>query len=312
MRRIRLLAAGVLVLAGGWATAVPPRIPVDEIFKNRSGVLYLGGVRPAADFRQRKQAEALVLKQELEAQCKLPFRVITTRYFNLAYRCPENEIRTLAHYLERFFHDIYPRYFRYEPRAPFRVVYFRTQREFYEMTGSDAYGFYRADRRTMYTWARSGHGTLWHEMIHAFVHDNVAADPQQWFNEGLASFYEMAFLKNERVDEGYSNWRMPALKAALARGKVPPLKTFLLEQRMGIDFGYAHARFFFCYLWTKNRLVPFVRGYLYDLLPRYRGEALGRAAVRLAERLLGYPIEKINADYLALVRRTGANQKLVR
>lgn len=191
MRRIRLLAAGVLVLAGAWggAATVPVRTPAGEIFKNRSGIWYLGSVRTAADFRQRKQAEALVLKQELESLCKLPFRVITTRYFNLAYRCPENEIRFLAHYLERFFHDIYPRYFRYEPRAPFRVVYFRTQREFYEMTGSDAYGFYRSDQRTLYTWARSGHGTLWHEMIHAFVHDNTEAEPQQWFNEGLASFF---------------------------------------------------------------------------------------------------------------------------
>lgn len=81
---------------------------------------------------------------------------------------------------------------------------------------------------------------------------------------------------------------------------------------MGIDFGYAHARFFFCYLWMKNRLVPFVRGYLYDLLPQHHGEALGQAAIRLAERLLGSNIDKINADYLALVRRTGTNQKLWR
>ena len=289
------------------------RIPVKRIFTGISGgVFYLGKTRTSAGFRKLKRREGALFLKKLHASFPVKFRLHTTRYFNIAYRCPDARIRWLTYFLKQFFRDVYPRYFRHEPGRPFRVVYFRNRREFFRYTGSEAYGFYLSSDRALYTYANSGHGTLWHEMIHAFVDDSCQRDPQQWFNEGFASFYEMAFLRRGLVSEGYSNWRMPRLKAALKAGTVPHLKDFMMEQWMSVPFGYAHARFFFCYLWTKRRMVPFVRGYLYELLPKYSGHRLGQEAVRLAQRLLGKSIDVINKEYLAMVRQTGTDWKLRR
>lgn len=311
-----LLAAGALQLISGGSeqkpASPPPGVPLSMLRQHRSGVFYLGTLHTAPAYRRIKTSEARQLRTAVQQKFGIPFRVRTTRYFNLAYRCPAAEINRLSRYLERFFADIYPRFFRYEPAAPFTVVYFQTAAEFTRHTGSRAYGFFRPSERTMYTWAGSGHGTLWHEMIHAFVHDNTDSFVPQWFSEGFASFYEMAFLINGRVSEGYSNWRMPQLHRAIRRNQVPPLQQFMRRDRMQIDFGYAYARFLFCYLWQHRIMVPFVRGCLYSIFPRYSGEARFRETVKLLEKLRGKRLAVINRELIRLAAATPKNRKLSR
>lgn len=290
----------------------PPRTLFHKITARPGRIFYLGVQRTTAQYRNIKQHESRTLQQSLERRYRIKFKSRSTRYFNFAYRCPEHRINRLVRYLNSFFKEIYPRYFRWEPQTPFNIVYFRNKAEFTRHTGSHAYGFFRPAERTLYSWNGSGHGTLWHEMIHAFVHDNSEHFIPQWFNEGLTSFYEMAFLRNGKVSEGSSNWRMPRLHEAIRTGKAPHLRDFLQRDWMQVDFGYAQARFFFCMLWKKHKMVPFVRKYLYTLLPAYSGKELGRQTVKLAEKLTGKNIEEINREFLQLAKNTPKNRKLIR
>ncbi|GMT49698.1 MAG: hypothetical protein IEMM0008_1237 [bacterium] len=222
-------------------------------------------------FQKIKSKELSILRKNLKKKYHLKFKIRHSKYFNIAYTCSDKQMNHLQHYLEQFFSQIYPKYFIYEPTAPWNVVYFNTKRQFVQKARSNAYGYYSSSDKTFYTYSRSGHGTLWHEMIHAFMDSNLSVEPHEWFNEGLTSFYEMAFLINGRVSEGYTNWRMPFLQEAIRNNKFTPLKKFLKDKEMQEDFGYAEARFFFCYLWVHNKVVPFVRGYLYRLAQNIKG-----------------------------------------
>lgn len=273
---------------------------------------YMQGPIDKKRYRTLKKQELQAFRSSLAHEFQVPFRYDHSKYFNLAYRCTPARLRHLKYFLVQFFQQVYPRYFRYQPVYPFRVVFFANSSEFRRHTGSRAYGFYRSSNKTFYTYAYSGHGTVWHEMIHAFVDATISQEPQQWFNEGLASFYEMAFLVNGKVVEGYANWRMPHLKQAIASGTMVHLKDFMLDHWMQQAYGYAAARFMFCYLWVHGKMKPFVHAYLYRLCPRYQGRELGKQAIATMEKLLGKDIETINSEYLAMARATRTDQKLVR
>lgn len=165
----------------------------------------------------------------------------------------------------------------------------------------------------MNTYVGSGHGTLWHELTHGFVDANVSRSnvvTPAWFDEGFASFYEMAFLDHGRVLEGYTNWRLPMLQASLRAGKVMPLKEALRYTGFTDRFNYAEARFFFVYLWVHGKMDDFVQSYIYEILPQKIGAERDAATVRLVERLLAKDIDTIDREYRAMALKLAPNVKL--
>lgn len=242
------------------------------------------------------------------------------------------KLRALTDYVRAFYEQVYPRFYRYEPGRPFRIVYFATGRDFRAATGSPAYGFYRPDEHVLYTYLNSGHGTLWHELIHAFAAENARHSlTPQWFSEGFASFYEMAFLIDGRVSEGYTNWRLPQMQADLRADRVAPLRIALARPRFRMldrdisaaessdraagRYGYAEARFLFCYLWMHGHLERFVRDVSYEIRPRVLGEEddpaqLGPAMIQRLEALTGKSLEELDLEIRRLALRLKKNEKL--
>ncbi len=233
-----------------------------------------------------------------------------SKYFNLAYRCTEAEANSLEYITNVFFKYVYPLYFRYEPEHPFQIVYFANKPEFTEHTSSDAYGFYQPSTKTLFTYAHSGEGTLWHELMHAFVDANIEHNIPQWFSEGLASFYEMGGIHNNTFVEGYTNWRLPLLQKMLANKTYLPLPAFVAESTMSEDNAYAKARFLFCYLWVYDKMVPFTKTYLYELSARYKGKELGEKAIAEMEKLVGKDIIAIEKEYKIWAMQMLPSQKL--
>jgi hypothetical protein len=273
-------------------------------------IQYCGKKYSKEEYLKKKSDELQSFSKTLESKYGLTFKTRSSKYFNIAYRISEQEMNHLQTYLLYFFRHVYPRYFIYEPRQPMRVVYFETKELYVTKTGCDAYGFYQPDSKTLYTYAYSGHGTLWHEMIHAFVDDTIDCSPQQWFNEGFASFYEMSFLDNNAVVEGYTNWRLPQLQEVLRQGRMTPLKRFLSNESMEEEFGYTEARFLFCLLWINNKMEPFVKSYLYEICPKYTGKQRSAMTIKKIESLLGKDIDTIQKEYSDLALKLNKNQKL--
>ncbi len=146
-------------------------------------------------------------------------------------------------------------------------------------------------------------------MMHALVHRHARCEPQEWFNEGLASFYEMASLDHGRITAGFTNWRQPILRAAIRSGKVTRLRALLQKTTLGAA-DLALARFLFVYLWLHGANVPFARTYLETHCPKARGAALGTLAAGTLETLLGRSLHDIERDLFARALELDANLKL--
>lgn len=281
-------------------------------------IFYLNKIISTEEYEKNKKEELKIYKDDLKSLYKLEFNTHYTKHYNIAHRCNSNQVSKMDSYLKVFFDDIYSRYFIYEPRFTLRIIFFKTKAEFIKVMGYNTYGvyfpesdeFYTATERTLYTYCGSGDGTLWHEMVHSFVDLNTDYDVQQWFNEGFASFYEMGSIQKGKFIEGYTNWRHPELQRIIREKKLTPLKKFLLSEDMREDYGYAAARFLFCYLWMENKMIPFVQSYVYELSPNYSGKELGQKTIQKLEELTGKSIDQIESEYITLALKHKKYEKL--
>lgn len=261
-------------------------------------IFYLSHYQSKTELNKQKEAELLNFKETLKTDLKLDFKMKSyNKYFNIAYRCTDAQAQALEYVSSIFFRDTYAKYFLYEPQNPFQIVYFATKAEFQTHTKSSAYGFYRPSEKTLYTYTGSGEGTLWHELMHAFMYANINHNTQQWFTEGFASFYEMAAIQNNKFVEGYTNWRLPLLQQMLKKKDNLLLKDFLTEKEMSEDNAYAKARFLFCYLWAYNKIIPFSKSYLYELSAKYKGKELAQKSIEKMEELVGKKFSEIETEY---------------
>ncbi len=274
-------------------------------------VFYLKKRYTQNNLKSIKNKELINWQKTLQEKYNLEFKTHHyQKYFNIAYRCTDAQRNQLEYVSTLFFKDTYQKYFKYEPQNPFQIVYFATKEEFRQYTKSSAYGFYQPSTKTLFTYTGSGEGTLWHELIHAFVDTNISQNIQQWFSEGFASFYEMGGISDNSFIEGYTNWRQPILVEMLGRKDYLPLDIFLEENEMSEDNAYAKARFLFCYLWINNQMIPFVNAYLYELSPRYKGKELTKKTIDKLEELIGKKISEIEKEYKELAKKLPAYQKL--
>jgi hypothetical protein len=117
------------------------------------------------------------------------------------------------------------------------------------------FGFFTGDQLVMNY--RTGGGTLVHELVHAYLDENVKEVPT-WFNEGLASLYERSSSGKGEI-RGYPNWRLPILQKAIKRKETVPLATLLSLtpaqfQGEGRGLHYAEARYLLYHLQEEGRL----------------------------------------------------------
>ena len=264
------------------------------------------------EYQQIKTNEGESLRSSLRILLEKDFKIKTTRYFNIAYRCSDVKINELARGLLFFHEKIYSKYFSHHLQRPVSVVYFRNKHEYTRHLGDGTCAYYFPETHTLFTYPSSGIGSLWHEVIHAYVHANCETKPQKWFDEGFASFYEMSFVAGDTIREGYINWRHPEVKVIARQGKLIHLKEFLTADRFTVSYGTGMGRLLFCYLWTQNKLVPFVREYTAQLSKRNRAAMRGRESRQLLERLLGKNIEDIQRDLTSFALQVRKNQKLKR
>ena len=291
---------------------------LSKVQSENGKIFYLDKSISIAEYEEKKKKELVIFKEDLKAMYKIEFKVRYTKYYNIAYLCSEKEMDVVENKLKIFFDDTYSKYFIYEPRFTLRIIFFKNKEQFSKKMGYDSYGVYFPEspdyftntERTLYTYYNPGPGTLWHEMVHSFVDLNTESDVQQWFNEGFASFYEMGSTYNGKFIEGYTNWRLPELQDIIRNKKMKPLKKFLMSSDMNEDYGYSAARFLFVYLWVENKIVPFVKSYIYELSPNYQGKELGQKTIEKLEELTGKSIEQIEEDYKALALKTKTYQKL--
>ena len=291
---------------------------LSEIKIEKDKIFYLNQSISKGEYEQIKKKEMSDFKADLKSLYKLEFKVRYTKYYNIAYMCTEKEMDVVEDKLKIFYNDTYSRYFIYEPRFTLRIIFFKNKSQFIKQMGYTTYGvyypespdYYTNTERTLYTYYNSGPGTLWHEMVHSFIDLNTDNDVQQWFNEGFASFYEMGSTQNGKFIEGYTNWRLPELQDVIHKKQLTPLKKFLLNDEMREDYGYSAARFLFCYLWVENKIIPFVKSYVYELSPNYQGKELGQKAIQKIEELTGKSIDQIETEYIALALKSKNTQKL--
>jgi len=288
----------------------PGRRPLADVPPDGETVDYLGRVYSADDYATVKAAELDAFGAGLHLELDRAFETRGSKYFAIAYRVDEAKMRELERLLDAFYAQVYPRYFDCELGEVIHVIYYDTRAEFVRLTDSDAYGFYVRDSKTISTYGRSGHGTLWHELMHAFLDQNLACTPPEWLDEGLASFYEMAFLKDGQVVEGFTNWRLPYLKEAIRKGELEPLARFLADDEIRSTGGLALARFLFLYLWVHDALVPFVRTWVTEICPIGNSVERNDRAVQTLEELLGMDLATIEQNMKSLARKVKVNQKL--
>ena len=153
------------------------------------------------------------------------------------------------------------------------------------------FGYFRRSAGVMVMNIATGGGTLVHEMVHALIAPDFPAVPD-WFNEGLASLYEQCNLRGDRI-VGLTNWRLPALKKAIAAKKLRPLRELMTADdfyRNQVGLNYAQARYLCQYLQHKRRLVAYYKAFR----DNHKTDKWG---VKTLEKVTGQSIESLEKSY---------------
>jgi hypothetical protein len=194
-------------------------------------------------------------------------------------------------------------YFHKRPLRPITILLFKKYKTYahwakrlFNDTDVAYYGYFKPSTRTMVMNIGPGIGTLYHELTHALMAVDFPNVPD-WFNEGLASLHEGAYVSRNRL-VGMVNWRFPALRQALRKGKLRSLADLVAKDdfytyRVGMN--YAQARHFALFMQRRKLLRKFYR-YFRD----HPGTDLGRSAL---EHIFGYQIPRIDREYRAFLRR---------
>jgi hypothetical protein len=209
-------------------------------------------------------------------------------------------------------------YFEKGPRPVVRLILF--MRDDTYRAGAEAlsgeepdtpFGYYSSHLRAVIMNLATGGGTLVHEMVHTFVEEDFPDCPA-WLNEGLGSLYEQCSVKPDRL-VGLTNWRLPALREALASDeRRGPARPGVLARLVGTtsdefyaeDSGlhYAVARYL-CYdLQERGLLERFYRQYRADVTKAAaEGDLPAEVASgrRALERALGETLDRYEFGWRA-------------
>lgn len=197
-------------------------------------------------------------------------------------------------------------YFAADPRVIVEIYlfrdadsYYRHARELFDDEPETPYGYYTPTHDALLMNISTGGGTLVHEIVHPFIAANFPACPA-WFNEGLASLYEQCDDRGGEI-VGDTNWRLPALQAAIRGDELPPLAEVLAASsddfyatgRSGLN--YAQARYLCYYLQERGLL----RNYYHQFVASAWADPSGRALLLQTAR---YPdLERFARDWREFV-----------
>jgi hypothetical protein len=159
-------------------------------------------------------------------------------------------------------------YFEKEPAEPVLIQLFesaepyrRLARKWFGDEEVPHFGFFRRGQNVMLMNVGTGTGTLVHELVHALIAPDFPHVPD-WFNEGLASLYEQCAIgRDYRSIQGLPNWRLPALKAAIRKDQLRPLREVIEDDHFydpqHVGMNYAQARYLLMYLQEKKLLTEY-------------------------------------------------------
>jgi len=194
-------------------------------------------------------------------------------------------------------------YFDKRPPRPITILLFKKFQSYahwakvlFNDTDVAYFGYFKPSDRTMLMNLGPGIGTLYHELTHALMAVDFPGVPD-WFNEGLASLHEGAYVSRNRF-VGMVNWRFPALRQALRAGKLRTLKDLVTADDFytrQVGMNYAQARHFALFMQRQKLLRKFYR-YFRD----HPDSNLGLSAL---EHIFGYKIARIDREYRAFLRR---------
>ncbi len=173
------------------------------------------------------------------------------------------------------------------------TTYEHASRTLFATEPTTPYGYYLSSRRAMVMNIRPGYGTLTHELVHPFMHENWPDGPA-WLNEGLGSLFEFPGERDGHFI-GQLNWRLPAVQAAIRDKSVLKLSELIStsdEAFYADDSGvhYAMARYLCYWLQERGLLIRFVR----------RAQALkatDHSAGKALEEVLGGPPDTFQKDW---------------
>ena len=159
-------------------------------------------------------------------------------------------------------------YFDREPEEPVLILLFesagpyqRLAKKWFDDDEVPHFGFFRRKQNVMLMNVGTGTGTLVHELVHALIAPDFSRVPD-WFNEGLASLYEQCSIgRDYKTITGHENWRLPALKQAIRKDELRPLRELIGDEKFydpqQVGMNYAQARYLLMYLQEKGLLTAY-------------------------------------------------------
>jgi len=254
---------------------------------------------PSDELREATGRKAVGLRGRLDNT----FTVVTLPPFVVAGQGGRKAVEVLAvRSVVRPARAMWARYFRRKPDKAITVLLFSGDKSYRTWASRlfgdrdvSHFGYYRPADRTLVMNIDTGTGTLVHELTHSLIAYDFPAVPT-WFNEGLASLHEQCRVLDKDI-VGLTNWRLPALQAAIRDGKLRPLRELVTKRdfygaRRGLN--YAQARYFVMYMQKRGVLAKFYRHF------RARHDGAD-ADVKAVEHVFGKPIAQVDADFRAWV-----------
>lgn len=269
-----------------------------------TALVTLGCGQPADAGTHPLNRRDLAVKRRVERRFGLRFEADSRPGFLILSRASTGFRRRLVQRLTLFHRTVYPRYFPKRQIAPLTVVVFSTPQVYWRKTRmKGTYGHYEPWRHAFFTYRDSGLGTFLHEVVHHYIHQNFGDHTPEWFNEGVASFFEMLGLNRQGYILGYTNWRLPALKRAIRQRRYTPMAAFLRQTDVPGGHGLSQARHLMVYLHHKGVLARFVRSFQQVRQQR-------TTAPRLIARLTGLSLTQIDREFKRLALSWHKYQKI--
>jgi hypothetical protein len=129
-------------------------------------------------------------------------------------------------------------YFEKEPAEPVLILLFESAEPYQRLAkkwfGDEDvphFGFFRRSQNVMLMNVGTGTGTLVHELVHALIAPDFPRVPD-WFNEGWPASTSSARSAGLPLDHRPANWRLPALKAAIKKDELRPLRELIEDDEL--------------------------------------------------------------------------------
>ncbi len=312
LRWVTIVVVGVSVGMLATLAVRPGPSPVAPRSRPASGPSTRSATRPAtapATTRESYPGRRLVkasgaAAERLRRRLDDSFEVVVSPPFVVAGNLPRREVLALTRgTILAAAEAMWASYFRKKPDKVITVLLFKDDktyrhwaRRLFNDRSVSYFGYYKPRDRTMVMNINTGTGTLVHELTHALIVYDFP-DVPTWFNEGLGTLHEQCRVGRTKIT-GLVNWRLPALRAAIGKGQLRPLRDLITRRDFSgrlRGLNYAQARYFTMYMQNRRLLGKFYR--------RFRDHHIGPDAdAKAVEHVFGKKIEQVEQEFIAWVK----------